>query len=88
MASFDRVATVGDLDNAIDKIRLLNRELIFQKLDDRRLLSSKLAADYLGISLRMLDGLCAEKRLKPIRIGRKRLFDTRSLDAFIRNCAD
>ena len=79
MASFDRVATVGDLDCAIDKIRVFNRELISQKLEDRRLLDSKSAADYLGISLRMLDGLCAEKKLKPIRIGRKRLFDTTAL---------
>ena len=42
-------------------------------------------AHYLNISVRKLDELVAARELRPLRIGRKRLFPVAQLDGFLRS---
>jgi len=48
------------------------------------LLKRELAAMRLGISLRTLDGLIAERQIKSIKIGKRRLVSESSIQDFIR----
>jgi excisionase family DNA binding protein len=48
--------------------------------------SRDVAAQYLCISVRTLDQLTADGRLRPIRIGRRVLFDLVDLDSFAASC--
>ncbi|MEX2400552.1 MAG: excisionase family DNA-binding protein [Rhodothermales bacterium] len=52
-----------------------------------RALDAKQAACYVNISLRKLDELQAAGELRPIRIGRKRLFLREQLDALLKRAA-
>lgn len=49
------------------------------------LLDSKATAAALSISPRKLDELVAERRLRPVRIGRKRLFPRGQVEGFVRD---
>ena len=49
-------------------------------------LDSRQAAARLNISLRKLDELVAGGDLRPLRLGRKRLFPQAQIDAFLRKC--
>ena len=50
-------------------------------------LDSSQAAARLNVSRRKLDELVAGGHLRPLRIGRKRLFPQTQLDCFLRQCA-
>lgn len=63
-----------------DKIGELNRK-------EKAPLDTKQACRRLNISRRKLDELVAAGKLRPIRIGRKRLFPEEQLDAFLRQAA-
>lgn len=45
------------------------------------------AARYINISLRKLDELCAGGDLRPVRIGRKRLFPREQLQGLLKRAA-
>ena len=49
------------------------------------LLDSKATAAALSISPRKLDQLVAENRIRPVRIGRKRLFPRGQVEGFVRD---
>ena len=46
--------------------------------------NSRQAATYLNVSARTLDSLVSAGKLRPLYIGRKRLFSVAQLDAFLR----
>lgn len=50
-------------------------------------LDAKQAAQYINISLRKLDELCAGGELRPVRIGRKRLFPREQLHGLLKRAA-
>lgn len=50
-------------------------------------LDSRQAAAYINISLRKLDELCAGGDLRPVRIGRKRLFPREQLHSLLKRAA-
>ena len=50
-------------------------------------LDAKQAASYINISLRKLDELCAGGDLRPVRIGRKRLFPREQLHGLLKRAA-
>ena len=54
---------------------------------DPIVLNSREAARYIGISLRKLDELCAGGDLRPVRIGRKRLFPREQLHGLLKRAA-
>ena len=55
--------------------------------DAKAPLDSKQACERLNCSLRKLDQLVAEGKLRPLRLGRKRLFPLEQLEGFLRRCA-
>ena len=50
-------------------------------------LDARQAARYINISLRKLDELCAGGELRPLRIGRKRLFPREQLHGLLKRAA-
>lgn len=70
-----------------DLIRTTIRdELDLKSLEAQRPLDTSQACMLLNISARKLDQLVASGQLRPLRIGRKRLFPREQLDAFLRRC--
>jgi len=51
------------------------------------LLDVKAVARRLNISVRTVESLIAEGQLKPLRIGRKRLFTSEAVETYLRSCA-
>ena len=68
------------------------REAVRAELSNHRpqpeaLLDSKQARAWLNISPRKLDEIVAAGKLRPLRIGRKRLFPVAQVEGFLRECA-
>lgn len=81
---------LGNIQQALEC--LLNKiEVLEGRLDaiqgPRPLLTRQDVADYLQVSLRYVDGLIAERKIVPIRIGRVCRFHPDAVDAFVRNAA-
>ena len=77
---------------SLEEIREAVRSVIREELHSRgpeaeAPYDSEQAATRLNISRRKLDELVAAGTLRPIRIGRKRLFPREQLDAFLRQAA-
>ena len=66
-----------------DEIEALKQELADDK---HEMLEHKRAARRLGISPRKLDQLVAAGDIRPLRIGRKRVYPSAQLEAFLRRC--
>lgn len=52
-------------------------------MDDRKYLNRKQAAAYLGVCLKTLDVLLAEKRLSYSKVGKRVLIDKADLDRLV-----
>ena len=50
---------------------------------NKRLLNVKEAAAYLGVTVFFMRTLAWEKRVMPLRLGKRMLFDVQDLDAFV-----
>ena len=50
---------------------------------NKRLLNVKEAAAYLGVTVFFMRTLAWEKRVTPLRLGQRMLFDVQDLDAFV-----
>ena len=66
-----------------DEIETLRQDLADDK---QEMLEHKRAARRLGISPRKLDQLVAAGDIRPLRIGRKRVYPSAQLEAFLRRC--
>lgn len=83
----------SDLENIQQALECLLRKIdaLEERLDatqgPRPLLTRQDVADYLQVSLRYVDGLIAERKIVPIRIGRVCRFHPDAVDAFVRNAA-
>ncbi|MFQ5570008.1 MAG: helix-turn-helix domain-containing protein [Rhodothermales bacterium] len=66
-----------------DEIDTLRQDLADDK---HEMLEHKRAARRLGISPRKLDQLVAAGDVRPLRIGRKRVYPSAQLEAFLRRC--
>ena len=64
----------------------VREELRLHQLTTAPPLDSNEAAARLNVSRRTLETLIAERKLRPLRIGRKRLFHLAQLQAFLREC--
>ena len=76
---------------AADELRQLIRTEVRHALErvenGPRTFTRKQAADRLSVSIRKLDELVSEGHLKPISIGRKRVFTRECIESFLRRAA-
>ncbi len=76
------------LDQALDEVAEIRSMIVGMSAskDISAPLDSAQAAGRLNISRRKLDELVAGGHLRPLRVGRKRLFPQEQLDSFLRLC--
>ena len=84
----EKEAGLPSLDEICKAVReVVREELRAYEPEAEAPYDSDQAATRLNISRRKLDELVAAGKLRPIRIGRKRLFPREQLDAFLRQAA-
>lgn len=82
-----RSAVREELEPLWQELQAMREELQSRSIEDEAPLDAKDAAKRLNISLRKLDELVADRQIRPLRIGQKRLFPREQLDSFLRNLA-
>jgi excisionase family DNA binding protein len=65
------------MDSVLQEVFAMSQEAIA-----RRYFSRKQAAEYMGVSLQMLDKLIRGKRIRMMKVGRRSLIDKHDVDAF------
>lgn len=84
LVSFLRSFLKDELPDVIAGV--VREELDVLKQETEAPLDSRQAAARLNVSIRKLDELVAAGELRPLRLGRKRLFPQAQLESFLRKC--